>query len=50
MEKSLCYKVLPFIMDKKHGVVETQRPSLVLVVSPLVALMVDQHMIDHAHT
>jgi len=40
--KSLCYQVLPFITDYKHGVVETQRHSLVLVVSPLVALMVDQ--------
>ena len=40
--KSLCYQVLPLIMDYKHGVVETQRHSLVLVVSPLVALMVDQ--------
>ena len=27
--KSLCYEVLPFIMDYKHGVVETQRHSLV---------------------
>ena len=42
--KSLCYQVLPFIMDYKHGVVETQRRSLALVVSPLVALMVDQHL------
>ena len=31
-------------MDYKHGVVETQRRSLALVVSPLVALMVDQHL------
>ena len=23
-EKSLCYRVLPFIMDYKHGVVETR--------------------------
>ena len=35
--RSLCYQVLPFIMDYKHGVVETQRHSLVLVVSSLVA-------------
>ena len=35
--KSVCYQVLPFIMDYKHGVVEMQRHSLVLIVSPLVA-------------
>jgi len=35
--RSLCYQVLPFIMNYKHGVVETQRHSLVVVVSPLVA-------------
>ena len=29
--KSLCYQVLPFIIDYRHGVVETQRHSLVLV-------------------
>jgi len=48
--KSLCYHVLPFIMDYKHGVVETQRHSLVRVMSPLVALMVDQRLIDRTHT
>jgi len=32
MEKSRCYQVLPFIMDCKHGVVEMERHSLVLVV------------------
>ena len=46
--KSLCYQVLPFIMDYKHGVVETQRHGLVQVVSPLVALMFDQRSIDCA--
>ena len=30
--KSLCCQVLPLIMDYKHGVVDTQRPSLVLEV------------------
>ena len=40
--KSLCYQVLPFIMDFKLGLVESSKHSLVLVVSPLVALMVDQ--------
>jgi len=40
-------------MDYKHGVVETQRHSLVLVVSPLVAqsivLICKCHMIYPAH-
>ena len=40
--KGLCYQVLPFIMDCKRGLVGSQEPSLVLVVRPLVALMVDQ--------
>ena len=40
--KGLCYQVLPFIMDFKLGLVESSKHSLVLVVSPLVALMVDQ--------
>jgi len=51
--KSLCYQVLPFIMDYKHGVVETQRHSLVLVVSPLVArsivLICKRHKIYPTH-
>ena len=38
--KSLRYQVLPSIMDYKHGVVEMQRHSLVLVVSPLVAQLI----------
>ena len=37
-------------MDYKHGVVETQRHGLVLVVSPLVALMLDKLWIGHAHS
>ena len=36
--KSICYEVLPFIFDKKLG----RDNSLVLVISPLVSLMVDQ--------
>ena len=39
---SLCYQALPFIMDCKRGLVGSQERSLVLVVSPLIALMVDQ--------
>ena len=40
--KSLCYQALPFVMDHKLGLVGTNRSSAVLVVSPLVALMIDQ--------
>ena len=40
--KSLCYQALPFIMDCNRGLVGSQERSLVLVVSPLIALVVDQ--------
>ena len=40
--KSLCFQTLPFVMDHKLGLVGTQNSNAVLVVSPLVALMVDQ--------
>ena len=36
--KSLCYEMLPFVFDVKRGRVD----SLVIVVSPLVSLMIDQ--------
>ena len=36
--KSICYQALPFIMDCKRDVL----CSLVIVVSPLLALMIDQ--------
>ena len=42
--KSICYQLLPFIFDMKLG--RTTSPpserSVVLVVSPLVSLMIDQ--------
>ncbi len=42
--KSLCYQLLPFLIDYKLG--NTDAPlvvrSVVLVVSPLVSLMIDQ--------
>ena len=42
--KSICYQMLPFLLDVKLG--RTRLPScersVVLVVSPLVSLMVDQ--------
>ena len=37
--KSLCYMALPWIFDRLRGVTNQ---SVVLVVSPLVALMADQ--------
>ena len=36
--KSLCYEVLPFVFDDKLG----KKDSVVIVVSPLISLMVDQ--------
>ena len=42
VQTSLCYQALPFIMDCKRGLVGSQERSLVLVVSPLIALMVNQ--------
>ena len=39
--KSLCYEVLPFVMDHKLSRIDA-KSSLVLVVSPLIALMTDQ--------
>ena len=37
--KSICYEVLPFLVDCNLGKSES---SIVIVVSPLVSLMVDQ--------
>jgi len=36
--KSLCYEVLPFVLDDMLG----RHGSVVIVISPLVSLMVDQ--------
>ena len=38
--KSLCYALLPFVFDVKNKLKE--RTSIVMIVSPLVALMKDQ--------
>ena len=38
--KSLCYALLPLIFDKRREAVE--RRSIVMVVSPLIALRKDQ--------
>ncbi len=45
--KSICYEVLPFMFDcrRRKGATEVadgSTPSLVLVISPLIALMIDQ--------
>ena len=40
--KSLCFQTLPFVMDHKLALVGSQKSSAVLVISALVALMVDQ--------
>ena len=46
--KSICYETIPFVMDCKLGRVDSESgkyscsPSLVLVISPLISLMVDQ--------
>ncbi len=42
--KSLCYQSLPFVMDHKLGLTDSDanKRCAVLVVSPLVALMTDQ--------
>ena len=40
--KSICYHALPFAMDYKLNRIASENSSAVLVVSPLLALMVDQ--------
>ena len=42
--KSICFQVIPFLFDYKLGRIESPLPqrSVVVVVSPLVSLMVDQ--------
>lgn len=40
--KSLCYQILPYLFDAKLGRQTDSRSSVVLVISPLVSLMVDQ--------
>ena len=39
--KSICYEILPFLFDFKLGQVDIKN-SMVLVVSPLLSLMIDQ--------
>ena len=38
---TICFEVLPFVLDYKLDLVAGQMRSCIIVVSPLVALMVD---------
>ena len=38
--KTICYEILPFAFDKHRP--RGKEPSLIIVVSPLVSLIVDQ--------
>ena len=40
--KSLCFQVLPFMMDHKLGLIGTKKSCSVLIICPLLALMMDQ--------
>ena len=40
--KSICFQILPFLHDHKLGLVHGQSKSCAIIVSPLIALMVDQ--------
>ena len=40
--KSICYTTLPFVFDYKLGRVDGDYHSLVVAVSPLISLMIDQ--------
>ena len=41
-EESLCYQILPVVIDHKLGLIDSRKSSTVLVVSPLVSLVLDQ--------
>ncbi len=40
--KSVCFQTLPFVFDYKLGLADAVKKSVVLVIAPLIALMVDQ--------
>ena len=40
--KSLCYMLLPLVFDNFHSITVDLKKSIVVVVSPLIALMEDQ--------
>ena len=40
--KSVCFQILLFFFDHKHDLVRGMKRSCTIIVSPLVALMVDQ--------
>ena len=40
--KSLCYQILPFVFDHQLGMIGSGKSSILMVVSLLVSLIVDQ--------
>ena len=40
--KSICYTTLPFVFDYKLECIDSDSHSVVLVVSPLISLVIDQ--------
>lgn len=40
--KSICYITLPFVFDYKLECIDSGSHSVVLVVSPLISLLIDQ--------
>ena len=40
--KSVCFQILPFLFDHKRGLVGGVKRCCAIIVSPLIALMVDQ--------
>ena len=40
--KSICFQILPFLFNHKHGLFGGKKRSCAIIVSPFIALMVDQ--------
>ena len=40
--KLICYTTLPFVFDHRLGCVDSGSHSVILVISPLTSLMVDE--------
>ena len=41
-DKSICSQILPFLFNHKCGLIGGKKSSCAIIVSPLIALMVDQ--------
>ena len=41
-DKSICFEVLPFLLDHRRGLVDSERRSCAIIVSPFIDLMVNQ--------